>query len=65
MEHTLGYQIRKLRKKRALKQIQFCKICNISQTYLSQIENDIKEPKLNMLKSIAKKIGATLEITIY
>lgn len=65
MKHTLGYQIRKLRKKRGLKQIQFCKVCNISQTYLSQIENDIKEPKLSMLKSIAKNIGATLEINIY
>jgi transcriptional regulator with XRE-family HTH domain len=65
MRQTLGSQIRKLRKKKGLKQIEFCKICNISQTYLSQIENDIKQPKISMLKFIAKKIGATVKITIY
>ncbi|MGQ7855146.1 helix-turn-helix domain-containing protein [Pedobacter sp. WC2501] len=33
-----------------MRQNAFADLCNISQTYLSQIENNIKEPNISTLK---------------
>lgn len=56
----IGKTIKDLRKKKGLTQIEFAKKCNLSQSYLSLIEKDNKEPTLSMLRQIA----AILEIPV-
>ena len=56
----IGKTIKNLRQKKGLKQIEFAKKCNLSQSYLSLIEKEKKEPTLSMLKQIA----AVLEIPV-
>lgn len=57
---NLGTTISRLRKARGLKQLELAVACNITQAYLSQIENDRKEPNLTTLKVI----GGALEIPL-
>lgn len=56
----LGTTIRTIRKQRGQTQNEFATSCGITQTYLSQIENNSKEPNLSTLK----EIGASLDIPL-
>ena len=62
---NLGNTIKNLRQKQGIKQNALAKSCNISQTYLSQIENNVKEPNISVLKNIANKIGVPLPIIFF
>lgn len=53
----LGEIILKARKAKNLKQIQVCKLLNISQTYLSQIEKEHKIPSNDLLHKISKELN--------
>lgn len=48
-----GATIKKLRKERRITQIDFAKQCGISQTYLSQLENDERNPTVDVLERIS------------
>jgi len=48
----LGATIKKLRKERAINQTNFAEQCGISQTYLSQIEKDERNPTISVLDRI-------------
>jgi len=61
----LGESIKNLRKKRELKQFELAKSCGISQTYLSQIENDKKIPSLGILELIGKHLNIPPEIILF
>lgn len=61
----LGNTIKKIRKNKGFTQDQFATICGISQTYLSQIENNQKEPNLSILKTIAEKLSLPLPILFF
>ena len=61
----LGQTIKSLRKQKGLKQNQFAKICDITQAYLSQIENNNKEPNLSTLKVISDNLGTPLPILFF
>lgn len=61
----IGSTIRKLRKEKGLKQGEFSLLCNISQTYLSLVENNQKEPTLSTLKLIANTLGVSVPILIF
>ena len=50
----IGTTIKKLRKGKGYKQIEFAKRCSISQTYLSQLENDERNPTVDVLERISK-----------
>jgi XRE family transcriptional regulator, regulator of sulfur utilization len=50
----IGATINKLRKERKITQIDFAKQCGISQTYLSQLENDERNPTVDVLERISK-----------
>ncbi|WP_373262779.1 helix-turn-helix domain-containing protein, partial [Bacteroides thetaiotaomicron] len=41
---NIGKIIKETRKSKGLKQQSFAKMCGITQTYLSQIENNVKDP---------------------
>jgi transcriptional regulator with XRE-family HTH domain len=49
---NLGQIIKKLRQQKGLKQNMFADLCNLSPAYLSQIENNQKDPNLSILKDI-------------
>lgn len=58
----IGNTIRKLRKERRMSQAEMAKQCDITQTYLSQLENNVKEPTTSLLRRIATVFGLPLPI---
>jgi transcriptional regulator with XRE-family HTH domain len=62
---NLGHTIKNLRKQKRLTQSAFAKKCGITQTYLSQIENNHKEPNLSTLKDISKVLTVPLPIVFF
>lgn len=61
----LGNAIKTARKQKDIKQNAFAELCDISPTYLSQIENNLKEPTLATLEVIAKKLEMPLPILFF
>lgn len=61
----LGLAIKSIRKQKGLKQNQFAELCDITPSYLSQIENNNKEPNLSILKIISDKLGTPLPILFF
>lgn len=57
---SLGAKIRKRRKDRKLTLTELSRECNISPSFLSQIERDQAKPSVGTLHSIADKLGVTL-----
>ena len=61
----LGKTIKSIRKQRGIKQNSFAELCGISQTYLSQIENNQKEPNISVLKTICSNLNVSLPILFF
>lgn len=61
----LGNTIQTLRKRKGYRQNTFANIVALSQTYLSQIENNQKEPNLTTLRLIAEKLDISLPILFF
>ena len=61
----LGNAIKNLRQQKGIRQNSLAELCDISQTYLSQIENNAKEPNISTLKIIAKKLSVPLPILFF
>lgn len=61
----LGQTISSIRKKKGLKQDELAERSNISQTYLSQIENDRKTPNINTLKVISNILNVPMPILFF
>jgi transcriptional regulator with XRE-family HTH domain len=61
----LGYIIKNIRKQKGLTQSEFAALCGITQTYLSQIEGNLKEPNLSTLKTISEKLSIPLPILFF
>lgn len=49
----IGATIKKLRKEKKITQIDLAGQCGISQTYLSQLENDERNPTVDVLERIS------------
>lgn len=62
---NLGITIKKIRVQKGYKQNTFAVLCNITQSYLSQIENNSKEPNLSTLKTISEKLDTPLPILFF
>jgi len=62
---NLGIIIKELRKQRGQTQVEFASNCDITQTYLSQIENNSKEPNLSTLKKISSTLNLPLPILFF
>lgn len=62
---NLGNTIKSIRKQKGIKQNSFAELCDISQTYLSQIENNQKEPNISTLKSICTNLKVSLPILFF
>jgi len=61
----LGTTIKSVRKQKGLKQNQFAELCEITQSYLSQIENNLKDPNLSTLKIISIQLNTPLPILFF
>lgn len=62
---NLGSVIKDIRKQKGQTQTEFASACGITQTYLSQIESNTKEPNLSTLKDISAKLDIPLPILFY
>ncbi|WP_376777234.1 helix-turn-helix domain-containing protein [Flavobacterium covae] len=62
---NLGTVIKNIRKQKGQTQQEFALNCGITQTYLSQIENNSKEPNLSTLKEISNNLDLPLPILFY
>ncbi|MFP5040703.1 helix-turn-helix domain-containing protein [Parasediminibacterium sp. JCM 36343] len=62
---NLGNIIKNIRKQRGQTQAEFALSCDITQTYLSQIENNLKEPNLSTLKLISDNLNMPLPILFF
>jgi transcriptional regulator with XRE-family HTH domain len=61
----LGNTIKSIRKSKGIKQNSFAELCDISQTYLSQIESNQKEPNISTLKTICINLKVSLPILFF
>lgn len=61
----LGIVIKNMRKQKKLTQSEFASLCGITQTYLSQIEGNRKDPNLSILKTISEKLNIPLPILFF
>lgn len=61
----LGNTIKSLRQQQGIRQNSLAESCDISQTYLSQIENNAKEPNISTLKVIAKELRVPLPVLFF
>jgi transcriptional regulator with XRE-family HTH domain len=61
----LGNVIKNIRKQKGQTQSEFALACGITQTYLSQIESNLKEPNLSTLKSISENLNIPLPILFF
>ncbi len=62
---NLGITIKSIRKQKGYKQNIFANKCNITQAYLSQIENNIKDPNLSTLKVISNNLEIPLPVLFF
>ncbi len=61
----IGTIIKKIRSEKKISQGDLAKACDISQTYLSQIENDLKKPSFAKLNTIAEQLKIPLSVLFY
>ena len=62
---NLGTVIKNIRKQKGQTQAEFASVCGITQTYLSQIEGNLKEPNLSTLKEISNNLDVPLPILFF
>lgn len=61
----LGNIVKNIRKQKGKTQVELAHSCGITQTYLSQIESNLKEPNLSTLKSISDVLEVPLPIIFF
>lgn len=61
----LGKAIASLRKKKGIRQYILADKCNITQAYLSQIENNRKDPNLSTLKILSAELQTPLPVIFF
>jgi len=61
----IGQVLKQARKDLGKTQVEVCAATGISQTYLSQLEADIKEPSAEMLRKICKYYKLPVAIVVF
>jgi transcriptional regulator with XRE-family HTH domain len=62
---NLGATLTKIRRRKQLKQGELAEQCGITQTYLSQIENNRKEPNTALLRNISSILNIPLPVIFF
>jgi ribosome-binding protein aMBF1 (putative translation factor) len=61
----IGYLIKQARQKQGITQEELAKRCNTTKSYISKIENDMKEAKLSTIQKIIEVgLGGKLELSV-
>ena len=58
---TLGIRLRQVRQERSLSQYEFAEALGISQSFLSDVERDVKVPGGDMLLSLKRSYGVSID----
>ena len=61
----LGSAIKELRLQKGIKQNLFAQQCDISAAYLSQIENNLKEPNISTIRIICENLNIPVPILFF
>lgn len=61
----LGSAVKELRRRAELRQEELARNVGITQSYLSQIENDRKDPNLSTLRRIAQELRVSVPILFF
>lgn len=61
----IGKVIKQIRTEKKISQGNLAQACDVSQTYLSQIENDIKMPSSTILEIIARELNVPMSVLFY
>lgn len=64
MEISIGNNIKKLRNQKGLTQKELAEKCNLSRSYLADLERDRYNPSLESLKLIANSLGVSLSFLL-
>ena len=62
---NLGKAIKSARQQRGINQTSLAELSGITQTYLSQIESNQKEPNISTLRLISEQLGLPLPILFF
>ena len=62
---NLGSSIKRIRKQRNISQLDLARMCNMTQAYFSQIENNLKQPSIPTLQLISDKLEIPLPIIFF
>lgn len=62
---NLGNTIKTIRSEKKINQTSLAEMSGITQTYLSQIENNVKEPNISTLRLIAENLQTPLPILFF
>lgn len=61
----IGNAVKQLRLQKGLNQTEFAEKCGLSQSYLSSIEKNRKEPTLTILKNIANSLSIPTPVLVF
>jgi len=61
----IGQSVKQVRKKKGISQKDLCKSIGITQSYLSQVENDKKTPSIDVLETISNHFDMPLSIMLW
>lgn len=61
----LGEALKTIRKQKNLKQKELSDLCSITQTYLSQIENNKRKPNLELVEKFSRCLGIPLPVIMF
>lgn len=61
----VGNAVRLIRKNKNLNQTDFAEYVGISQTYLSQIETNQRNPNISILEKIGEKLGIPVPVIMF
>jgi len=61
----IGKIIKEIRTERGMKQGDLAKSCEITQVYLSQVENEVKMPSNALVKIISRELKVPISVLYY
>lgn len=61
----IGDAVKTLRLEKKLKQKELASLCSITQTYLSQIENNKKRPNFELFERLSGHLGVPLPVVLF
>jgi len=61
----IGDAIKQIRQEKGFNQKELAKLCEISAAYLSQIENNKRQPTINLIEVIGHKLGIPVPVILF